>query len=165
MAAAGGSGSWAISLRRSLDALGDELLEDPRRRRLDKRDGRRSLVGGSKSVTCTTGDDAARCPACDVRDVVAERDSGGRELLLIRCQSSMRRLEMKTSACREGAESHTWAEAKKCSKCEYEPNKKGKKKIEKNAVRARRERKMANGSMERKTTAKDKDPKLRCVAR
>jgi len=120
--------------------LGDELLEDPRRRRLDKRDGRRSLVGGSKSVTCTTGDDAARCPACDVRDVVAERDSGGRELLLIRCQSSMRRLEMKTSACREGAESHTWAEAKKCSKCEYEPNKKGEKK-KKKAVRVRRERK------------------------
>lgn len=95
LAAAGSSGSGAISLRRSLDALGDELLdlEDPRRRRLDKRDGRRSRsLGGSKSVTCTTGEDAARWPACDVRDVVAERDSGGRELLLIRCQSSMRRL-------------------------------------------------------------------------
>lgn len=104
LAAAGGSGSGgAISLRRSLDALGDELLdlEDPRRRRLDKRDGRRSL-GGSKSVTCTTGEDAARWPACDVRDVVAERDSGGRELLLIRCQSSMRRLSMKTSAVERG---------------------------------------------------------------
>lgn len=42
LAAAGGSGSCAISLRTSLDALGDELLEDPRRRRRDRREGRRS---------------------------------------------------------------------------------------------------------------------------
>lgn len=78
LAAAGGSGSCAISLRASLDALGDVLLEDPRRRRRERRDGRRSRSSrGSKSVTCTTGD--ART------DVVVARASGGRELLLIRC--------------------------------------------------------------------------------
>lgn len=80
LAAAGSSGRGAISLTASLDALGegDGLLDVPRRRRRERRDGRRSR--GSKSVTCKAGVEVE-----PRTDVVVARLSGGREMLLIRC--------------------------------------------------------------------------------
>lgn len=78
LTAAGSSGRAAISLTASLDALGegDGLLEVPRRRRRERRDGRRSR--GSRSVTCKAGVELE-----PRTDVVVARLRGGREMLLI----------------------------------------------------------------------------------